>query len=164
MDVEEPRDAFTEEIFVAARPDRVFAALTVPEELLAWWGDPRQYWCTSWTSDLTVGGAWRSEGRSAAGHAFVVEGTFLEIDPPRALSFTWQASWTPDRPVLTVRITLEAKDGGTRVTWTMSGFHGHPQAFRDHRGGLPSILAWLEAYVAAHRLLRSQAQSSTRAR
>jgi uncharacterized protein YndB with AHSA1/START domain len=135
-----------EKIFIAASPERLFGALTEPEQLLAWWGDPRQYQCTSWTSDLKVGGAWRSEGTSVGGNPFTVDGVFVEIDRPRVLAFTWHASWTPG-PVLTARITLEPADGGTWVTWTMSGFKGHPEALAAHRGGLPSVLAWLRAYA-----------------
>jgi uncharacterized protein YndB with AHSA1/START domain len=143
---ESSQDTLREEIFIAAPPERVFAALTEPEQLLAWWGDPRQYWCTSWTSDLRVGGAWRSEGTSVQGGEFVVEGVFLEIDPPRTLVFTWRASWT--EPVeLTARIVLESRDGGIWLSWTMSGFRGHPKALGDHRGGLPGVVAWLKRYA-----------------
>lgn len=139
-------DELREEIFIAAPPERVFAALTEPAQLLAWWGDPKQYWCTSWKSDLRIGGAWRSEGISLQGGDFVVHGKFLEIAPPRVLAFTWNPSWT-EAVELTTRITLEPRKGGTRVVWAISGFRGHPKALADHRGGLPGVVRWLKGWL-----------------
>jgi uncharacterized protein YndB with AHSA1/START domain len=139
-------DVVEERIFIEAPPERVFRALTTPEELIAWWGDPREYRCTSWTLDLRVGGRWRSEGDGAAGGRFTVEGEFLEIEPPRVLAFTWSPSWV-EVPPTRVRIVLEARPGGTHLTWTHSGFAGYPRALAAHRGGLPSVVGWLRAFV-----------------
>jgi uncharacterized protein YndB with AHSA1/START domain len=139
-------DSLCEEIFIMAPPAKVFAALTEPGQLLQWWGDPAMYRCTAWTCDLRVGGAWRSEGVSARGGPFTVEGRYLEILPPSRLSFTWNASWT--EPVeLTVLITLESREAGTWLVWKMSGFRGLRKAYDDHRGGLPGVVGWLRAYV-----------------
>src|SRR5262245_20054688 len=140
------RDALVEEIFIAAPPERVFRALTQPGELLAWWGDDRHYRCTSWTLDLRRGGSWRSEGRNASGRDFVVEGEFLEVDPPRRLAYTWKPSWVEVSPT-TVRIDLVPRQEGTHLTWTHSGFSRHPQALEDHRGGLPTVVSWLKGYL-----------------
>lgn len=139
-------DSLVEQILIKAAPELVFAALTEPSQLVAWWGDPAQYWCTDWTLDLRVGGRWRSEGTSINGRAFFVEGEFLEIDPPKTLSFTWIASWTM-APALTVHIVLEPRGDRTWLTWTMRGFDGYPQALADHRGGLPGIVVWLRRYL-----------------
>lgn len=144
------RDALVEEIFIAAPPERVFRALTEPSELLTWWGDESHYRCTSWSLDLRRGGAWRSEGRNAAGRAFVVEGEFLEVEPPHRLAYTWRPSWVEVAPT-TVRIDLERKDGGTQLTWTHSGFAQHPAALEDHRGGLPTVVLWLKGFLEGTR-------------
>jgi uncharacterized protein YndB with AHSA1/START domain len=154
MALKHTTDSIVEHILIHADPESVFAALTEPNQLLSWWGDPAQYWCTSWRLDLRVGGKWRSEGTNPRGGSFVVEGEFLEIQPPKTLSFTWIASWT-NAPTLTVRIVLEPHDKGTWVTWTMTGFEGHPQARRDHSGGLPSIVVWLRQYLEEGRTLSS---------
>jgi len=39
---------------VAASPERVYAALTDPAELAAWWGDGDAYRTFDWESDLTT--------------------------------------------------------------------------------------------------------------
>jgi uncharacterized protein YndB with AHSA1/START domain len=145
-------DAIIEEIFINAPPERVFRALTDPEQLVAWWGDTTQYWCTSWTLDLRVGGKWRSEGRSVRGGAFVVEGEFLEIDPPRVLCFTWLPNWVDAKPTK-VRIVLEPQGQGTLVRWTHSGFAGNRTALDDHRHGLPSVVRWLQAFLEQGRTI-----------
>ena len=144
------RDALVERIFIEAPPERVFRALTESDELLAWWGDDAHYRCTSWTLELRVGGAWRSEGRNAAGMPFVVEGSFVEVDSPRVLAFTWKPSWLEVAPT-TVRIALEARGRGTDLTWTHSGFARYPKALEDHRGGLPTVLAWLKGFLEGTR-------------
>jgi uncharacterized protein YndB with AHSA1/START domain len=148
-------DALVETIEIAASPERVFQALTDPKQLVRWWGDPRQYVCNNWELDLRVGGRWRSEGKSANGQSFQVEGAFLEIEPPWRLAFTWLPSWIQVAPT-TVRIVLEATRRGTRLTWTHSGFAGNPNALADHRGGLPSVLGWLRSFLEEDRTARSR--------
>ena len=37
-----------------------------------------------------MGGAWRGSGTNADVQPFEVNGQFLEVDPPRLLSFTWE--------------------------------------------------------------------------
>jgi uncharacterized protein YndB with AHSA1/START domain/uncharacterized damage-inducible protein DinB len=135
-------DAVVEELLIRATPERIFRALTDPEELIAWWGSPETYRCRSWELDLAVGGAWRCSGQNAAGQPFSVEGRYLEVEPPRRLAFTWRASWV-DAPETRVRIELAPEAGGTRLVWTHSGFSGYPRALEDHRGGLPAVVGWL---------------------
>lgn len=144
------RDALVEEIVIKAPPERIFRALTEPRELLAWWGDEAHYRCTSWTLDLRVGGVWRSVGRNAAGKDFVVEGEFLEVAPPHRLAYSWRPSWV-NAAGTTVRIALDPVPGGTRLTWTHSGFARFPEALEDHRGGLPTVIAWLKGFVEGTR-------------
>jgi uncharacterized protein YndB with AHSA1/START domain len=142
----DPEDAVVEEVFINAPPERVFKALTDPKELLAWWGDPGTYWCTDWTLDLRVGGRWRCEGTSQRGGAFHVEGEFLDVRPPSRLSYTWRPSWV-EAPPTTVEITLTRQGGGTLVVWAHRGFRGHPLALADHKGGLPTVVAWLKRFT-----------------
>jgi len=141
-------DAIVETIEIAAPPERVFRALTTPEELLAWWGSPETYRCESWHLDLRVGGHWQCSGTNASGRAFGVAGEYLEIDAPRRLAYTWQPSWVEARQT-TVRIELERTPAGTRLTWTHSGFAAFPRALEDHRQGLPSVVGWLKQHAEA---------------
>jgi uncharacterized protein YndB with AHSA1/START domain len=144
-------DAIIEDIFIDAPLERVYRALTDSSELVQWWGDPSAYWCTSWTLDLRVGGKWRSEGRNQRGGTFSVEGEFTEIVPPRVLAFTWKPSWVAS--VTQVRIVLTPQGSGTHLEWTQSGFTGDRKALDDHKGGLPSVVAWLKRYLEARALI-----------
>jgi uncharacterized protein YndB with AHSA1/START domain len=143
-------DAVVETIDIAAPPERVFRALTTPEELLAWWGSPDTYRCETWELDLVVGGRWKSTGAGGEGRRFEVGGEFRAIEPPRLLAFTWEPSWV-EVPTTEVRIELQPTAGGTRVVWTHSGFSGYPEALRDHGSGLPSVVAWLKDHAETAR-------------
>jgi uncharacterized protein YndB with AHSA1/START domain len=140
-------DQIVQEIFIDASPERVFKAITTPEELIAWWGDDNAYRADKWNVDLHVGGRYRSEGKGTQGNDFVVEGTYLEIDPPNTLVYTWEPSWHKI-PATTVRWELNPQGKGTLVRITHSGFGANVDAKKDHEGGWPHVLAWLNRYVS----------------
>lgn len=104
---------------IAAPPERVFRALA-SKEIVDWWVRPAVFDTTEWTGEVRVGGLWRASG-TANGQPYVLEGEFLEIDPPRRLVHTWQRAGTPELPT-TVTYLLERLDGGTRITLRHSGF------------------------------------------
>jgi uncharacterized protein YndB with AHSA1/START domain len=131
------------------RLEAVFAALTDPEKLKAWWGDDKTYRADRWSIDLRVGGKWRSEGKGSQGQPFVVEGEYLEVDPPRLLSYTWRPSWI-DLPPTTVRYVLTPKGNATHLLVTHSGFAGYEQGLQNHLGGWPTVLQWLKSYSESH--------------
>jgi len=131
---------------IAVPRERVFRALTDPKELVLWWGSPESYRVTEATSDLRVGGTWRSAGTSNDGSAFVVEGEYLEIDPPRLLVHTWRAPWDGGHPT-TVRYTLEVIEVGTRVTVRHDGFAGRPESCANHGAGWELVLGWLNGHL-----------------
>ncbi len=146
---EKQHDAIRIELDIAAPPQKVFDALTIEAQLLEWWGDDQFYRCESWTVDLRVGGRYRSAGVNADGRPFSVEGEYLEIDPPRRLSYTWSPSWDEMRRPTTVTFDLEATETGTRLTMTHSGFAGYPKALGEHREGWPHVLGWLKTFAEA---------------
>jgi uncharacterized protein YndB with AHSA1/START domain len=125
---------------IAVPPERVFQALTT-EELTTWWGSDEEYRTTKFVMDARPGGKWRSEGRGGDGSEFHVEGEVLEIDPPRRLVQTWKPSWEPG-PATKIVYTLDAIDGGTRVTVRHSGF-ASPVACESHSHGWLRVLGWL---------------------
>jgi uncharacterized protein YndB with AHSA1/START domain len=133
---------------IAAPPERVFAALTSPDELVRWWGSDDEYRTTSWSSDLRAGGAWRAEGRSADGRIFSVAGTFLEVDPPRKLVHTWLAPWD-DNHTTTITYRLEPIEGGTRVTLRHEGFADRAASCRGHGEGWERVFDWLVGHFAS---------------
>jgi uncharacterized protein YndB with AHSA1/START domain/uncharacterized protein YciI len=131
---------------IAAPPERVFRALISPEEILRWWGSEDLYKLTQWTADFRTGGPWRAEGL-ADGSRFVIEGKFIEIDPPRKLAQTW----TPDFDqghVTRLTYVLEPIENGTRVTLRHDGFDNRAESCRNHALGWERVLDWLENFAA----------------
>ena len=87
------QDAVHAEIFIAAPPERVFAALTEPDQVARWWGQTGMYRITERTYDPRPGGKFRSDGVGADGAKFFVAGEYIEIDPPRRMVHTWESSY-----------------------------------------------------------------------
>jgi len=139
---------------IATPPERVFRALTDPNELPAWWGSDDLYRTTKHTADLRVGGKWRSEGKGADGSEFAVEGEYLEIDAPRKLVLTWVAPWDGGNTT-TITYRLEPIEGGTRVTVRHQGFAGRPDSCRGHSEGWESVLGWLTAHAKSEPTLNA---------
>lgn len=91
---------------LAHPPERVWAAVTTPEGLAAWFP------CRV-DGDLTTAGAQLSftfpGPGSDDGAGDVTHGTVLESDPPRTLRFTWDAE--------ELRISIEPTADGCRLTF-----------------------------------------------
>jgi uncharacterized protein YndB with AHSA1/START domain/catechol 2,3-dioxygenase-like lactoylglutathione lyase family enzyme len=132
---------------IAAPPETVFAAITEPEQLAAWWGDPALCPATHWELDLRPGGRWLSRWRSRDGTEFALGGEVTELRAPALLVYTWWDNRYPDLPRTTVRWELAPADGGTRVRVTHAGFDGRRPDFVDYDGGWPGVLAKLAAHV-----------------
>jgi len=147
LPIPQDQDSIQVEFHIAAPPERVFQALTDPHQLLQWWGQKGMYRCTNWTTDVRVGGRWRSEGVSDTdGKPFHVGGEYLEVTPPRLLVYTWIASWTG--PLKTVvRWELTPDSNGTRVRLSHSGFAQAPAAAHTHYQGWLRVTAWMQAFV-----------------
>jgi len=153
------QDTIVAEVFIAAPPERVFQAITDPQQMPRWWGQQGVYRITECKGDLRPGGKWSSVGMGMEGKPFRVDGEYLEIDPPRLLVQTWNPSWTG--PLKTVvRWELEPhsvhslhssgpkKAGtGTLVRLRHEGFAGNPQAAMGHSEGWKRVFSWLEAYA-----------------
>jgi uncharacterized protein YndB with AHSA1/START domain len=107
---------------IAATPESVFPYLTDPGRSVEWMGSQA-------TLEPTPGGVYRVRMRDG----FEAAGTFVEVEPPRRVVFTW--GWADDeaaRHVLheqtsqdgsalgpgstRVVVTLEEEDGGTSLT------------------------------------------------
>src|SRR3954465_4608938 len=101
-------DAVLAEVFIAAPPERVFQAITDPQQMPLWWGQRGSYRVTEWKADVRPGGHWRSDGVGADGQSFNGKGEFLGVDPPRLLVHTWVASYSPELKTV-VRWELEAR-------------------------------------------------------
>lgn len=133
-----------QEITIAASPERIFAALTTPEELTKWWGSDDDYRCTEMHADVRPGGRWRTTGVGRDGTAFSVEGVYRIVEPPRMLEFTWTHDWgdNKDRETI-VRYELIPRGTATLLRVTHSGFED--AASRDgHNEGWKRVLNWLK--------------------
>ena len=138
-------NVITSEVFIAAPRERIFEALTNPTQATRWWGQHDRFQFREFNLDARVGGRWSSSGSSVNMGTFNVEGKILEFDPPRRLAYTWLSTWMPkDTKVLW---ELEAKDGGTLVKLTHTGFAGDVDSAKNHTTGWSSVLGWLQAYV-----------------
>jgi uncharacterized protein YndB with AHSA1/START domain len=87
--------------------ERVFAALTRPDDLTRWWG-PRGFTTPEIELDVRVGGRYRFTMQPPEGERFHLSGEFLEIDPPAWLSYTFR--WdepAPDDRETVVELTVD---------------------------------------------------------
>lgn len=138
-------NVITGEIFVSAPRERVFEALTDPQQAVQWWGQNDRYRFSEFSLDARVGGKWSSSGSRQNMGSFKIEGEILEVDPPRRLAYTWLSSWLPkDTKVVW---DLENHNGGTLVKVTHTGFGGDADQAKNHIIGWSSVLGWLQAYV-----------------
>lgn len=153
------QDAVVAEIFIAAPPERVFQAITDPQQMPQWWGQQGMYRITEWKADLRAGGKWSSVGVGADGSSFRVDGEYLEVDPPHLLVHTWVASWSGSLKTV-VRWELEPRQVhgllhrgpqkvgmGTVVKVRQEGFAGAPKEAADHAQGWTRVLGWMQAFV-----------------
>lgn len=137
-----------ESIDIAAAPEYVFRALTDPDALLAWWGDPTTYPATHWEMDLRVGGKWLSRWKNLAdGSEFELGGEVLEVRAPHLLVVSWWDERYPGLEQTTVRYEIERLPGGSRVRVTHSGFGGERPDFDDYNGGWSTVLSSLRRHA-----------------
>jgi uncharacterized protein YndB with AHSA1/START domain len=99
---------------IDATPERLFAAWTVPAQLVAWWG-PAPVQCLGAEVDLRVGGAYRIRNGLPDGSELVIAGTFERIEPPSLLVYSWQVR---GEPVSRVTVQFLAAAAGTDVIVT----------------------------------------------
>ncbi len=127
--------------------ERVFQAITDPRQMMQWWGQKGMYHSVAWHADVRPGGAWRCDGVSDVdGAPYSVGGKYVDVDPPRVVSYTWIASWSGPLETL-VRWELEANAGGTLVRIRHSGFATAPAATQGHYAGWQRVVEWMRAFV-----------------
>jgi RNA polymerase sigma-70 factor (ECF subfamily) len=130
---------------VGAPPERVFRALA-SAEIVRWWVRPGVFDTTEWAGDVHAGGRWRASGR-VRGNPYVLEGEFLQVEPPRRLVHTWRAFEALGAPT-TVSVLVEPTDAGTRVTLRHTGFTSR-EVCANTCIGWETSFARLAEYLAA---------------
>jgi uncharacterized protein YndB with AHSA1/START domain len=138
-------DTIVREISIKAPAERIFEALTDPDQRLKWWGAEGVYRGTHMESDLRPGGKWMTRGIGRGGKAFNVSGEYRAIERPRLLVFTWLPDWDENAQESLVRFDLDERNGVTMVRLTHSGLVS--ESARAHHQGWPQVLAWLQAYT-----------------
>ena len=138
-------DRIERSIELAHPPAKVWAALTTPEGLAAWFGDKA-------TIDLRPGGAAQMTFRSGV----TVDMRLERIEEPEVFGFTSRLPDLPeDDPRRTyVEFTLEAVGGGTRLRVVETGFAQLPDdsrrtTYESHAEGWASELGELAGYLDA---------------
>ena len=101
---------------VSAARERVFHAWTDPEEIKAWLA-PEGSEMVSAEVDVRVGGDYRFSFRAPDGAVLYVVGTYVEVDPPERLAFTWVFEGV-DRTDTLVTVALNESGGDTDVILT----------------------------------------------
>ena len=128
---------------VPASVDQVFEWWTHPERLREWMSPVGT---VEAEVDLRVGGTIRIV---MSGDGMTIEhlGTYIDIQPPRRLEFSWTSRFTGGRPTLVVvELEPEGKDS-TRLRLTHRQL---PQpAVESHRGGWAAMLDRLEDELQA---------------
>lgn len=157
------QDAVSQEIEIAAPPERVFQALTDAQQLFTWWGAEPSVELTVFTMDARKGGKYEYRCKPKAGAdfgevgeqlkksgtgEFVCHGEVLEIQPPHLLVWSWIANWHehPDSPT-TVRWELTLVGKGTRVRVTHSGLAQEPLSRKDYGQGWQGVLNLLKKFL-----------------
>ncbi len=69
-------------------------AWTEPDQIRQWWG-PGEFTCPKAEVDLRPGGSYRLAMQPTAGEAFIVGGTYREVEPPTRLVYTWRWEMGP---------------------------------------------------------------------
>ena len=93
----------------------VFDAISRPENVRRWWAPQSRGTMHQCEIDLRVGGSWRFSMHNRAGTEVGFSGTYLELASPAKIVQTEIFDPFPDT-VSMVSLTLEAKDGGTKLS------------------------------------------------
>ena len=128
-----------------APPERVFRALTNPDDLATWWKG--MHGISRAVMDLRPGGKYRFEYAMPNGQIAVVHGIVREVESPRRLVMTW---FSPDHPNLetVVSFHLEPKGKGTLLKLRHTGLTD-PKALEGHLQGWLEALGLLVTWFAA---------------
>ena len=117
-----------------ARPEKVWAAWTDPERLIAWF-------CTSKAKpgsfraelDVRVGGRYRISFDMESGEHSEVGGVYREVVPNERLVFSWAWHSTPERESL-VTVSIKPDGAGALMVFTHEQFFDEDARDRHNQG------------------------------
>jgi uncharacterized protein YndB with AHSA1/START domain len=127
------------EVRIDASPETVFDFFTEPQKMVQWMGRSHEL-------DPRPGGAFRCDinGRDVA------SGSYLELDPPRRVVFTWgwESEQNRTQPgTSTVEVSLEPAGDGTLVRLTHKDLASE-ESRANHRHGWTHYFARLSIAAA----------------
>jgi len=118
----------------------VFRAWTDPEALKQWWC-PQGWIPAEVDLELRVGGSYRIGMRRLSGGAPVyVRGSFLEVDPPEKLAYTWE--WVnafEQMPRTRVTVQFLAEGSTTIVSLTHEDLPEIPVCLQHRNGWIAAL-------------------------
>jgi uncharacterized protein YndB with AHSA1/START domain len=128
---------------------RVFRALTEPEDLARWWG-PKGFTTPGIELDLRVGGVYRFAMQPPDAELFYLTGEFREVDPPARISYTFR--WEdPDPDDLETLVTLSLRSLGDDTELELTQGEFATEARRElHQNG------WTDSFVGLRELLSGE--------
>jgi uncharacterized protein YndB with AHSA1/START domain len=127
------------EIHIRTTPEKLWKAITDPEFT-------RQYFHGSAiTTPLKVGGPYRS---ASADGTLLVDGEFVEIDPPRKLVHTWRVHWDPALRHELSKVSYLIEQHGDHCKLTViHEVENAPLTAAQVKGGWPAILSSLKTLL-----------------
>ncbi len=127
--------------YIRSTPEKVWAAITVPEFT-------RQYWGHENVSDWKQGSKWQHV-RGDAERTVDIVGVVVESKPPTRLVTSWARPSDPDNPARTSRVTYEIEqiEDLVRLTVTHSDFKADEAMAKSVAGGWPFVLSSLKAFL-----------------
>lgn len=147
-------DRIEREIAIEAPIERVWAALTQPASVSAWFCNGEEI-----TIDLRVGGIMTLDHGNHGAYKTVI----VSLDPPNVFSYRWASAYpgvlaTEENSTL-VEFTLTSTPKGTLLRVVESGFDSlvipedrlEAAGYESHSHGWPSVIGELAKYVMANK-------------
>lgn len=137
--------SFSIERSLDAPIETVFAAFTEAPILKRWWG-PEGFTTPSAEVDARPGGKYRIAMQPPEGETLHVFGTFVEVDRPRKLVYTW--AWDEDEgpsheSLVTIELTSHGQQTHLLLTQTRleneKSRDGHIEGWTSALGRLPAL-------------------------
>jgi|SRR5208283_200982 len=129
---------------IRATAERIFTALTQPDQLRTWWGPPGVR-CVEASTDLRVGGLYRIVNELPDGSRITIFGEFTTVSPPRLLAYTWS---TDLQEPATEQVTIRLEPQGTSTEIIIIHEQiADPSIREQHEHGWEGCLDGLQEYL-----------------
>ena len=119
---EQPSNGYHLEVsrLIHAARGSVYDAWTEPEQIVKWWGAGGVI-CTEASMDVVPGGSYRIANRTPDGMTMWITGSFIHVEPPARLVYTWAVEPVDDPDEFSrVEVRFDEEDDGTLVTITQT--------------------------------------------